>query len=81
MPTYKIIVLALFIQYFENQVFLILTGKPERSAYFLAGLNEGGASTLLSAEQKNTCLILGLNSEIMEHRHRYHQPFWLLCKR
>lgn len=26
----------------------ILTGKPERSAYFLAGLNEGGASTLLS---------------------------------
>ena len=29
-----------------------LTGKPERSAYFLAGLNDGGASMLLSAKMK-----------------------------
>ena len=27
-----------------------LTGKPERSAYFFDGLNEGGASTLLSVK-------------------------------
>lgn len=31
---------------------ILLTGKPERSAYFLAGLNEGGASMLLSGDTK-----------------------------
>ena len=53
-------------QLLENQVKIKrkLTGKPDRSAYFFDGLNEGGASTLLSARKKKMPLNAQLNMDV-----------------
>lgn len=37
---------------FENQQKIVLTGRPEISEYFLAGLKDGGASIEPSAKKK-----------------------------